>query len=501
MSRMKLRRGLRKTLQEHLTSDQVRALAWDLEISWPNDISYLDRNNDAIQFILTNLERRRNIEVISMFFEILAEEHTSINWSAFNYFELDTDQNQSATSSISTQGHNNTIAQGDGNILVGAGGVQNTYIHGNESPLLRTFEIPELPDHKDLLPRVEKSNLIDQISKNSGIWVIHGLTGVGKSSLAIDIAKELISPFNEKVYWVKLIGAVETDGKIKQSEMIDILKDFAKNLEMGELRGDDLADITRHFRQRLPDKRLLIVLDNAHNWDLIKPFLPSSTSSISTLITTQNSKILERIIENEEEGREFHGTKELLNLKSFTREEGLAFFKNSLKKKHATKEIQCAKDIIDEVGGHPLALSIVCNRLKTISNLTLSETRAELKDPADCLRWLEDRDSKTRSVLYTFGLTFNKISDQTTEMFARMGQFPFSDVLAVDTPEMVTRITKSQDLSSAKVKKGIEELTRYSIIDQEDQPAPAHPKLSFHKLVHTYAHHLHSTKIGAQPIN
>lgn len=54
----------------------------------------------------------------------------------------------------------------------------------------------------------------------------------------------------------------------------------------------DLDSCSRVVREILADKKVLLVLDNAHGTAEVQPFLPPTTETCSVLITTRNAKLL-----------------------------------------------------------------------------------------------------------------------------------------------------------------------------------------------------------------
>ena len=138
-------------------------------------------------------------------------------------------------------------------------------------------------EHLDRLERLLISSTRRSGSRQQTVCVISGMPGVGKTSLALRSARAVRSAFPEGQLHIDLRGAdlepVSTAAAVSRLLRGLGVKDRA-------IPGDP-DEACALYRSLLAERRVLVVLDNAHDAAQIRPLLPGSGGS-ATLITARN---------------------------------------------------------------------------------------------------------------------------------------------------------------------------------------------------------------------
>ncbi len=136
----------------------------------------------------------------------------------------------------------------------------------------------DFDESESLIGRGREISIIKNLlrDENSGLVVLTGAGGSGKTALARFAADELTSDFSEGVYFVELAF-------ISNAELI--ISTIAKNLGIEETGGKSLFDRLRNF---LTQKKILLVLDN------FEQLLPAGVLLVEELLSA--SKLLKILI-------------------------------------------------------------------------------------------------------------------------------------------------------------------------------------------------------------
>ena len=119
----------------------------------------------------------------------------------------------------------------------------------------------------------------------AGIYAVGGMAGVGKTAFAVRAAYHLAARFPDGQVFLPLHG--HTPGQ-RRTEPVDALASLliATGAGAGQIPAG-LEARTAAWRDRLADRRLLLVLDDAADSEQIRPLLPSSGTSL-VLVTSRH---------------------------------------------------------------------------------------------------------------------------------------------------------------------------------------------------------------------
>jgi hypothetical protein len=138
------------------------------------------------------------------------------------------------------------------------------------------FEVPPLPYY--FVPRPEisqdlKTQLLTETTSSYGalpVSAIHGLGGIGKSTLAMALAydEEVRTRFLDGVLWVQL-G--------QRPNLLSLLGKWIEELSNTKFTPSTLDAASSRLRSLLHDKAVLLIVDDAWYPDDVKPFLVGSS--------------------------------------------------------------------------------------------------------------------------------------------------------------------------------------------------------------------------------
>jgi NTP pyrophosphatase (non-canonical NTP hydrolase) len=257
------------------------------------------------------------------------------------------------------------LAQGPGSVAIGGGvsggtistvGTQHIYYqlqapYSQRPPLEVPFQVPPLPAH--FVPRpVESRDLKARLLADGPtagslvVSAVHGLGGVGKSTLAADLAydSEVRERFPDGVLWATL-G--------QQPNLLSLLSGWVQALgdyNFKPLGTEPIGAFTSHLRILLHDKAALLVVDDAWDPAQVSPFLVGGPRC-QVLITTRRANVADEL------------GADLFQLGVMTPAESLALLAARLKRDLGREERDDALLLAEAVGFLPLALELAAARV------------------------------------------------------------------------------------------------------------------------------------------
>lgn len=152
------------------------------------------------------------------------------------------------------------------------------------APHLLPWGIADFTGRDDLIARISALVTGPVPQHTAPIVVVTGRGGVGKSSLAIRVAHELIDLFPDGTLYADVRGAAGEDGTGM------LLARFLRALGInGSALPDDLQQRADLYRTMLANKRLLVLLDEVTDEDQVLPLLPGGPNC--TVIVTSRVRL------------------------------------------------------------------------------------------------------------------------------------------------------------------------------------------------------------------
>ncbi len=254
------------------------------------------------------------------------------------------------------------------------------------------------------------------------ISAIGGTAGVGKTALAVYWAHRFADRFPDGQLYVNLRGFDPSEKVMDPGEAV---RYFLEALHVAPQRiPTTLNAQAALFRSLLAGRRILIVLDNAHDTSQVRPLLPGSPGCL-VLVTSRNQ--LSGLVATE---GAHPVTVDLL-----AQEEAETLLTHRLGKDRLAAEADTVQEIIAQCARLPLALAIVAARAATSPRLPLSAIAAELRD--NRRRWTTLRgDDPATDVQAVFSWSYRALSPAAARLFRLLGLHPGPDFAAGAIPSI-----------------------------------------------------------------
>ncbi|MGB7087567.1 MAG: NB-ARC domain-containing protein [Phormidesmis sp.] len=187
--------------------------------------------------------------------------------------------------------HNQVIASVYGGNVINT--VQGDVIQQAAKRITSPFQLPlniddfagRTAELGDIAAALESAGRSDSVV----ILAVSGMAGVGKSALAICAAHRAIEQFPDAQLYVNLQGVNLQGMNAQPRDPSDVLSEWLRALGLdGSEIPPTLPERIKCYRSQLAGKRALVLLDNAHNEDQVRPLLPG-TSGCAVIITSRHS--------------------------------------------------------------------------------------------------------------------------------------------------------------------------------------------------------------------
>ncbi|MFN8473527.1 MAG: NB-ARC domain-containing protein [Anaerolineae bacterium] len=293
------------------------------------------------------------------------------------------------------------------------------------APLI-PFQAPPLPTHfvarpdvtavmqAQLLGHTEIHDSKTSRAPTSDILVVnalHGLAGVGKSSLAAALAHtpEIRNYFQDGVLWATL-G--------QQPDILSLLNGWIQALHDHSFKPTSVEVASVHLRTLLQDKSVLLVVDDVWASDHARPFLVGG-SRCRVLLTTREALV----------ARAVDAT--IYTLGVMTSDQALDLLERYLDRSLKDSERGSALALTQAVGNLPLALALVAAQVadgiswnELLTDLQTEVARLESLSVPGIEDVTDEMSRKRLSLLASFNLSLARLSLDHREQFAWLGVLP-----------------------------------------------------------------------------
>ncbi|MFJ6466517.1 BTAD domain-containing putative transcriptional regulator [Streptomyces sp. NPDC091387] len=286
------------------------------------------------------------------------------------------------------------------------------------------------------------------------VSALAGIGGVGKTTLAVHVAHQARKHFPDGQLYVDLQGA---GSRVAEPETV--LGAFLRALGTPDSAiPDSLDERAALYRSTLDGRRILILLDNAHDTAQIRPLLPGTTGC-AALVTSRVRMV------------DLAGA-HLVDLDVMSPEEALQLFTRIVGEERINSERKAALDVVAACGFLPLAIRIAASRLASRRTWTVSVLAAKL---ADERRRLDELQAGDLAVKATFELGYGQLEPAQARAFRLLGLADGPDIsLAAAAALLNLEMHAAEDLLE-------------SLVDTSLLESAAPGRYRYHDLVRLYA--------------
>jgi tetratricopeptide (TPR) repeat protein len=260
---------------------------------------------------------------------------------------------------------------------------------------------------------------------------------------------------------VNLRGSDPSGTPVTPAEAIRGFLD-ALGVPPGRIPADPEAQVGL-YRSLLSDKRMLIVLDNAHDEQQVRPLLPASPAGL-VLVTSRNQL----------GGLAAADGARLISLDVLSHAEAVQMLTARLGASRAAAEPDAVDRIADLCVCLPLALAVAAARAAARPHIPLAALAEELANSEDRLTALDAGDPAT-SIRAVFSWSTRQLSAEAARMFRLLGLHPGPDIAVPAAASLAA-------VAEADARRLLGELARAHLIAE-------HPpgRYAFHDLLRAYA--------------
>lgn len=295
-------------------------------------------------------------------------------------------------------------------LLAAALGIDETDLTRQGPPPRRVAVVPrELPRALSAFAGREDDveALLAAVAGGAAVVAVHGMAGVGKTSLAVWVAHALAPDYPDGQLFVDLHGFTQSLAPRPgaRSVLTRVLR--ALGLPDGDIPAD-VDELTARYRSVLADRRVLLVFDNAAGAEQVEALLPGTPDSL-VLATSRRDLSL------------------LTDAYSVPLEPPAAEAAAAMLGAAAPDRIPAGEAalIAERCGRLPLAMGLAAARLRSRPGWGVEDLLARLADQG---RLLDELDMGHQGVTAALRASYLELDPAHRRLFRRLGLVPGDDM-------------------------------------------------------------------------
>lgn len=286
---------------------------------------------------------------------------------------------------------------------------------------------------------------------------ISGMGGVGKSALAVRAAHELSEIYSDGQLYASMRGLTGENGSSQ------VLSAFLRALGVpGTAMPESLPERMSVYRSRLAGRRILIVLDDVGDEQLVQSLLPGNPDC--AVIVTSRTRITS-----------VPGTHQM-NLDVFDTTRSVDLLGRIAGEERIRAQLPDAVRLVTFCAGLPLALRIAGARLVHRPHWRVAKLVRRLEDEAGRLDEFKHGGLGLRT---TIGLAYSAVDERAQRLFRLLALVEAPDCASWTAAALLdTNVTEAEDI--------LESLVDDQLIHVVNVPGGA-PRYRLHELIQVYA--------------
>ncbi|MCX4393915.1 tetratricopeptide repeat protein [Streptomyces sp. NBC_01767] len=286
------------------------------------------------------------------------------------------------------------------------------------------------------------------------LTVVHGMPGIGKTTLAVHAAHRLHDAYPGGRLYVDLHG-FDGQAPYDPAEALAVLLHAAG--AGGDL-PDSLDERAARWREWTARHRVLVVLDNARDAAQVRPLLPGAATCRA--IVTSRSRLAG-----------LDGASSLL-VEGLSDEEAAALFTRIAGAARVSGDPEALALVIRAAGCHPLLLHWFASRFRHRESWTLRHLLDRLAEAADPLDEFDDGE-----LVSAFRFSYTELADPTQKLLRHLALHPGPDITVTAATALV-----GAPPDDARIRRGLDELHDFHLLEE---PTPGRYRL--HDLTRAFA--------------
>jgi tetratricopeptide (TPR) repeat protein/transcriptional regulator with XRE-family HTH domain len=258
------------------------------------------------------------------------------------------------------------------------------------------------------------SEVMNEPDGTAAVVTISGAAGVGKTALAVYWAHQAAGRFPDGQLFADLCGFGPAPGPARPATIVRVFLN-ALGIPADQMPVAEEAQFGL-YRSLLADRRILVVLDNAHDATQVRPLLPG-WPSCRAIVTSRNQLT----------GLTAIDAARPLTLDVLTDAEARHLLGHRLGPARVAAEPAAVTHLLRSGACLPLALGIIAARAATRPDLTLAEVAADL-DAHPGLDAFADDSDPAADVRAAFSWSYRQLPDGAARAFRRAALHPGADV-------------------------------------------------------------------------
>jgi tetratricopeptide (TPR) repeat protein len=245
------------------------------------------------------------------------------------------------------------------------------------------------------------------------IAAVSGTAGVGKTSLAVHWAHRVAGAFPDGQLYLNLRG-YDPERPVQAAEALEV---FLRALGVEETAiPHRLDERAARYRTLLADRKMLVLLDNAHSVDQVRDLLPGTPSCM--VLVTSRSTLPALVVR--------HGAVRI-NLDVLSSAEAVALLRRLIGARLDAEPEQAAA-LAERCARLPLAIRIAAELAAARPSVPLSRLVAELGDESRRLDLLATDEDDYTTVRTVFSWSCRHLPDPAVAAFELLGLHPGQDI-------------------------------------------------------------------------